>query len=102
MPNSHHLKKQKLCHKSENKIVSKKHSHKEWLKRPKNRDCFSYLESVSLVQQWHERNPDYWKRKEPTKRTLLFEDALQDMLSAKKLVCIDFKPTLTNSVENYA
>ena len=120
-PDPRNLKRQKFCSKPECKAASKKHSQQKWLNKAINRDYFSSPENVIRVQQWREQNPGYWRRKKSTKKTFLFDDALQDtllpeslyysesqanliqnalqdMLSSKSLVIIGFSPHLNENV----
>ena len=85
LPDPRHLKRQKFCDKPECKKAGKNYSQQKWLKKAINRDHFSGSENVIRVQQWREQNPGYWRRKNPSKKNSLFEDALQDTISAKRL-----------------
>jgi hypothetical protein len=84
-PDPRHLKRQKFCDKPECKIASKKYSQQKWLEKPKNRDYFSGHENVVRVQEWRQDNPGYWKRKKPSEKPSLTEDALQEMKSVKSI-----------------
>lgn len=87
-PDHRHLKRQKFCQKTECRAASKKHSQQKWLNKPKNRDYFSGPENVTRVQQWRQNNPDYGKRRQPSKKPPLIEDALQEMKSGQTLAGI--------------
>ena len=112
-PDPRHLKRQKFCRKPECRAASKKYSQQKWLNKPKNRDYFSSQEHVIRVQEWRQENPGYWKRRTPSKKSSLIDDALQetkfsqiptnegssmdliqiplqDLISAKTLVFIGF------------
>ena len=84
-PDPRHLKRQKFCRKSECRAASKKYSQQKWLNKSKNRDYFSGPENVARVQEWRRDNPEYWKRKNPLKKPLLIEDALQEMKNGKSI-----------------
>ncbi len=84
-PDLRQLKRQKFCRKSVCKAASKKHSQQKWLNKPKNRDYFSGPENVTRVQQWRQDNPGYGKRRKPSKKPPLIEDALQEMKSGQTL-----------------
>ncbi len=119
-PDPRQLKRQKFCRKPVCKAASKKHSQQKWLNKPKNRDYFSGPENVTRVQQWRQGNPGYGKRRKPSKKPPLIEDALQemksgqtiagkgssmdliqislqDLISAKTLVFIDFDTRLNKT-----
>ena len=85
-PDYRHLKRQKFCRKPECRAASKKHSQQKWLNKPKNRDYFSGPEHVIRVQEWRQENPGYWKRRTPSKKPSLIEDALQEMKSPQTLI----------------
>jgi len=80
-PDPRNLKRQKFCRKSECKDASKQYSQQKWLMKPKNKDHFSGSENVIRVQQWRQENPDYWKRKKSKKTASLIKGALQEVLS---------------------
>ena len=84
-PDPRHLKRQKFCCKPACKAASKKHSQQKWLNKPKNQDYFSGPEHVIRVQEWRRGNPEYWKQKNPLKKSSLIEDALQEMKTGKTL-----------------
>ncbi len=119
-PDPRHLKKQKFCRKPACKAASKKYSQQKWLNKPKNRDYFSGQVNITRVQEWRRHNHEYWKRGNPLKKPSLIEDALQemktgktfagkgssidliqiplqDLISAKNLVFIDFNTNLSKS-----
>ncbi len=79
-PDPHNLKRQKFCKKPECKEASKRYSQQQWLMKPKNIGHFSGPANVIRVQQWHQQNPGYWKRKESKKVTSLIKGALQDII----------------------
>ncbi len=120
MPDPRHIKRQKFCSKPKCKIASKRYSQQKWLEKKKNQDYFSGSEHVIRVQQWRQKNPGYWNRRNFKKSPALFEhalqdtllankpgskgfqlnltqDALQDMISGKTLFIIGFKPHLNKT-----
>ena len=84
-PDPRHPKRQEFCDKPDCKIASKKYSQQKWLNKSKNQDYFSGPENVARVQEWRKRNPGYWKRKKPSKKPSLTEDALQEMKIGKTI-----------------
>ena len=82
-PDPRHLKRQKFCSKPACKAASKKYSQQKWLNKPENRNHFSGAENVMRVQEWRKRNPCYWKRRKPSKKSSLIKDALQEMKIGK-------------------
>ena len=84
-PDPRHLKRQNFCRKPVCKAASKKHSQQKWLNKPKNQDYFSGPENVTRVQEWRISHPYYWKRKRPSRKPSLTDNALQDMKSSKTL-----------------
>ena len=84
-PDPRHLKRQKFCRKPECRAASKTYSQQKWLNKPENRNHFSGAENVMRVQEWRKRNPGYWKRRKPSKKPSLIEDALQEMKIGKTI-----------------
>ena len=84
-PDPRHLKRQRFCRKPACEAASKKYSQQKWLNKPKNQDYFSGPENVVRVQEWRRENPGYWKRRTPSKKPSLIEDALQEMTSPKTI-----------------
>jgi hypothetical protein len=62
--------------------ASHRASHKKWLKRNGKMTYNTAQDNVDHVRNWRRRNPEYWKRKRPSKRLKNANFVLTDGLSA--------------------
>lgn len=78
IPDHRNVDRQSYCGNAPCRKASKAASQKKWLNKPENRNYFKGPENVERVQRWREKNPGYWRNKNPDA-----PGALQDPLNAR-------------------